>query len=119
MNLQRKIRIAKVIAKKDGLGILICGIALTGVVCGVSCMVEQVYDSVTADLQVNQTEKPGWPMGGRSIYGYDTDKNGSIDKIKETYAFYGAKGFVMPFKKNFERDEEGFEELEEILLDSK
>ena len=84
---------------------------------------KNLYDEITADFKVRQsyeeTNKRHPTFGsGSSIYGYDVDKDGKIDEIREHWVWYGVKA-AAPCERTYKPSDKEFNGLNEILTKGK
>ena len=104
----------------NALAIGTVGLGVLGFGTGFCLAGKNLYDEITADFKVNQsieeTEKRHLTFGsGSSIYGYDIDKDGTIDEIREHWVWYGSHA-ATPCEIIYHRPDKEFNGLNAVLM---
>ena len=90
---------------------------------GVYLAGKNLYDEITADFKVTQSSEETIKRhptfgSGSSIYGYDIDKDGKIDEIREHWAWYGSHA-AAPCERIYKPSDKEFKGLNAILIGNK
>jgi len=96
---------------------------VAGVSSGVFLAGKQLYDYSSANVVITQsceeTSKRHPTFGsGSSIYGYDTNQDGQIDKIKEYWSWNGAHATALRGRNYLPNDKE-FSSLDSLFAQEK
>ena len=107
--------------KYDGLTVVMIGAWSLGA----AALVHEVYNSkkdmrdakevVSVSGFQNEDSSVRPRLGTPSVfYGFDTNKDGTIDLIKERWTWYGSRG-AAPMCSVFHKEERGFEEAKQLM----
>ena len=84
---------------------------------------KNTYNPLNADVKAYQSsegmmERNSVSSSGSAVYGYDTNKDGKLDLIKEYWMWYGCRAATLCEKDYLPRDKE-FQGLEQLLIKNK
>ena len=80
---------------------------------------KQIYDSSTADVKGRQSYEQAKERGlatinGTTIYGYDFDKDGRLDGIRESWSWIGSRA-AAPCERTYRSGDKEFANLKAVL----
>lgn len=105
--------------KDNWVGLSLVALTTVSLLDGVYLMGRQMYNESKADVKIHQTSgetgKRHPTFGsGSTILGYDFDKDGKLDLIKEEWVWYGGHA-AMPCERDYRPEDKEFQSLEKAL----